>query len=182
MILQQVRKTENVLENIKACREVSGPSNAIRDALKSIEEDLENPKLDLQKLSQMHEQTQKFLLFSQALHAQVITLMHRISLSSNGVARLRLAHARFTKFLQGNDDILDIDWLETIVNLLRREVKLAPLPKEAQDFTNFPGYQRGVWKLCEKGHSFYIGCIVRRGKSILVDSEGCKLCVHKESD
>ncbi|PFX14436.1 NFX1-type zinc finger-containing protein 1 [Stylophora pistillata] len=141
-ILQQVKKTENVLENINACREVSEPSNAIKDALKNIKEDLKNPELDLQMLSQIHEQTKKFFLYSQALHVQVITLMHRISLSSNGVARLRLAHVRFTKFLQGHDDTLDIEWLETIVNLLRTEVKLAPLPKEAQDFANFPGYQR----------------------------------------
>lgn len=171
-----MKKTENVLENINACREVSEPSNAIKDALKNIKEDLKNPELDLQMLSQIHEQTKKFFLYSQALHVQVITLMHRISLSSNGVARLRLAHVRFTKFLQGHDDTLDIEWLETIVNLLRTEVKLAPLPKEAQDFANFPGYQRGVWKLCEKGHSFYIG------KSIPVDSEGCKLCALEEND
>ncbi|PFX31407.1 NFX1-type zinc finger-containing protein 1 [Stylophora pistillata] len=182
MILQQVRKTETVLENIQACREVSEQSNGIKDALKNIEQDLENPELDLETLSQIHEQTKKFFLFSQALQAQVITLMPQISLSSSGVERLWLAHVRLKKFLQGNDDTLDIDWLETIVNLLRKEVKLAPLPKEAPDFTNFPGYQRGMWKLCEKDHAFYIGCIVRRGKTIPVGSEGCTLCALEEND
>ena len=182
MILQQVRKTEDVLANIKAHREVSEPSKAIKDAMKNIKEDLENPELDLESLSQIHVQAKKFFLFSQVLKVQDIALMHRISLSGSGADRKMLAHIRFKKFLQGNEDILDIDWLETIVNLLRKEVKLAPLPEEAQDFANFPGYQRDIWKLCEKGHAFYIGCIVRRGKSIPVGSEGCMLCAVNESD
>lgn len=182
MILQQVRKTEDVLANIKAHREVSEPSKAIKDAMKNIKEDLENPELDLESLSQIHGQAKKFFLFSQVLKVQDIALMHRISLSGSGTDRKMLAHIRFKKFLQGNEDILDIDWLETIVNLLRKEVKLAPLPKEAQDFANFPGYQRDIWKLCEKGHAFYIGCIVRGGKSIPVGNEGCTLCTVNESD
>ena len=182
MILQQVRKTEDVLANIKAHREVSEPSKAIKDAMKNIKEDLENPELDLESLSQIHVQAKKFFLFSQVLKVQDIALMHRISLSGSGTDRKMLAHIRFKKFLQGNEDILDIDWLETIVNLLRKEVELAPLPEEAQDFANFPGYQRDIWKLCEKGHAFYIGCIVRRGKSIPVGSEGCMLCAVNESD
>lgn len=183
MILQQVRNTEDVLANIKAHREVSEPWKAvIKDAMKNIKEDLENPELDLESLSQIHEKAKKFFLFSQVLQVQVIALTHRIFLSSTGADRQRLAHIRFKKFLQGNDDILDIDWLEKIVNLLRKEVRLASLPKEAQDFENFPGYQRDVWKLCEKGHVFYIRCIVRRGKSIPIGSDGCTLCTVKESD
>ena len=183
MILQQVTNTEDVLANIKAHREVSEPwKPAIKDAMNNIKEDLENPELDLESLSQIHEQAKKFFLFSQVLKVQDIALMHRISLSGNGVDRKMSAHIRFKKFLKGNDDILDIDWLETIVNLLRKEVKLEPLPKEAQDFTNFPGYRTDVWKLCEKGHAFCIRRIVRRGKSILVGSDGCTLCTVKESD
>ena len=183
MILQHVTNTEDVLANIKAHREVSEPwKPAIKDAMNNIKEDLENPELDLESLSQIHEQAKKFFLFSQVLKVQDIALMHRISLSGNGVDRKMSAHIRFKKFLKGNDDILDIDWLETIVNLLRKEVKLEPLPKEAQDFTNFPGYRTDVWKLCEKGHVFCIRRIVRRGKSILVGSDGCTLCTVKESD
>ena len=183
MILQQVTNTEDVLANIKAHREVSEPwKPAIEDAMNNIKEDLENPELDLESLSQIHEQAKKFFLFSQVLKVQDIALMHRISLSGNGVDRKMSAHIRFKKFLKGNDDILDIDWLETIVNLLRKEVKLEPLPKEAQDFANFPGYRTDVWKLCEKGHAFCIRRIVRRGKSILVGSDGCTLCTVKESD
>ena len=183
MILQQVTNTEDVLANIKAHREVSEPwKPAIKDAMNNIKEDLENPELDLESLSQIHEQAKKFFLFSQVLKVQDIALMHRISLSGNGVDRKMSAHIRFKKFLKGNDDILDIDWLETIVNLLRKEVKLEPLPKEAQDFANFPGYRTDVWKLCEKGHAFCIRRIVRRGKSILVGSDGCTLCTVKESD
>ena len=183
MILQQVTNTEDVLANIKAHREVSEPwKPAIKDAMNNIKEDLENPELDLESLSQIHEQAKKFFLFSQVLKVQDIALMHRISLSGNGVDRKMSAHIRFKKFLKGNDDILDIDWLETIVNLLRKEVKLEPLPIEAQDFTNFPGYRTDVWKLCEKGHAFCIRRIVRRGKSILVGSDGCTLCTVKESD
>ena len=183
MILQQVTNTEDVLANIKAHREVSEPwKPAIKDAMNNIREDLENPELDLESLSQIHEQAKKFFLFSQVLKVQDIALMHRISLSGNGVDRKMSAHIRFKKFLKGNDDILDIDWLETIVNLLRKEVKLEPMPKEAQDFANFPGYRTDVWKLCEKGHAFCIRRIVRRGKSILVGSDGCTLCTVKESD
>ena len=183
MILEQAQRTEQVLKKVRTCREVKVGelSNAIKDAMENIKKDLEEPQLDLETLSQVHEQTRRFFLFSHVLKAQSQALRYQISLSSISETRLKLAHGRFAIFLQGNDDALDLEWLGQIVNFLRTEVKRTPLPiEEARDFANFPGYQRGVWKLCGQGHVYYTGCIVRGGKEIPVGSEGCTWCTVNE--
>lgn len=95
---------------------------------------------------------------------------------------MKRACDRFDLFIQGNDEALDQEWLEEVVNSLRTEMKLSPLQSEGVvQFANFPGYQRGVWKLCEQGHVYYTGLIVRGGESISIDSQGCTWCCTGES-
>lgn len=155
----------------------------ITDALGKIKAYLEYPQLHLKILSQVHDQTRKFSLFVRVLEVQSKAIMHQISWSSGGTHRLKKARDRFELFLQGKDDALDLEWLKNIVTLLRSEVNLPDLPAEdAKDFVNFPGYQRGVWKLCKKGHVYYTGLLVREGKDIFIGSEGCTQCIASESE
>ena len=184
MILEQAQRTAQVLQNVRTYREVEVGelTNAIKDAMENIKKYLEKPQLDLETLSQVHEQTRKFFLFSHVLRAQSKALTDQIPLSSISETRLKLAHERFSIFLQDNDAALDLQWLGKIVNLLRTEMKLTPLPiEEAQDFANFPGYQSRIWKLCGQGHVYYTGYIVRGGKYIPFGSEGCTWCTVNES-
>ena len=186
MILQQVQRTEQVLQNgrrFQAIPEVDELWNATKDALEKIKEYLEEPQLDLKTLSQVHEQTRKFFQFSHVLEAQSKGRMDQTPFSSIAKTRLKLARDRFAVFLQGNDDALDLEWLGKIVNLLRTEMNLPLLPpEEAKDFANFPGYQRGVWKLCEQSHVYFTGWIVRGGEDIQVGSQGCSRCTAQASN
>ncbi|XP_078363996.1 uncharacterized protein LOC144648252 [Oculina patagonica] len=188
MILQQTQRTHQVLKNVLRLQpgfgqlEMKELWNDTNNALERIKEYLEKPELDLKTLSQVHEQTRKFHLFSLVLDAQSKVMMRQIPLSSNGTTRLKLACDRFRAFLQGNEDALELEWLGKIVNLLRTELSLPPLPtEEAKAFANFPGYQRGIWKSCDQGHVYFTGWIVRGGEDIPVGSEGCTRCTPHEA-
>ena len=185
LILQQAQRTDEVLK--RALIGLRGSSqhqmeikelwNDTRDAIEKIRVYLEEPQLNLKTLSQVFEQTRKFFLFSQILEAQSKAVMRAVSLSSSVATRLRLACRHFREFRKGNDDALDLEWLRETVNSLRTEVRLPLLPlEEANDFTNFPGYQRDVWKSCDQGHVYFTGWIVRGGEDIQVGSEGCSRC------
>jgi len=155
--------------------------NNTTNALENIKEYLEQPQLNLKTLCQVHEHTRKFLLFSHVLEAQIKAAKHQIPFSRKGSTQLKLACDRFAVFLQGNDHALDLEWLRETVHLLREEMRLPPLPpEEAEDLTNFPGYQKGVWKSCDQGHVYFTGWIVRGGEDILVGSEGCSRCRARE--
>ena len=189
LILQQAQRTDEVLK--RALIGLRGSSqhqmeikelwNDTRDAIEKIRVYLEEPQLDLKTLSQVFEQTRKFFLFSQILEAQSKAMMRPVSLSSSVATRLRLACRHFREFRKGNDDALDLEWLRETVNSLRTELRL-PLPplEEAKDFTNFPGYQRDVWKSCDQGHVYFTGWTVRGGEYIPVGHEGCSRCITEK--
>ena len=185
LILQQAQRTDEVLQKrligIRARSqqqvELKELWDDTKDAVQKIKVYLEEPQLDLKTLSQVFEQTRKIFLFSQVLEAQSKALMGQIPFTSNGTTRLRLACHRFRVFLEGNDDVLDLEWLRETVILLRKEMSLPLLPlEEAKDLANFPGYQRDVWKSCDQGHVYFTGWIVRGGEDIAVGSEGCSRC------
>ena len=185
LILQQAQRTDEVLKRAligprgssKQQVELKELWNDTNDAIEKIRVYLEEPQLDLKTLSQVSEQTRKFFLFSQVLETQSKAIIRQIPFSSSVATRLRLACHRFRVFRKGNDDVLDLEWLRETVNLLRTEMSLPLLPlEEAKDFTNFPGYQRDVWKSCDQGHVYFTGWIVRGGEDIPVGREGCSRC------
>ena len=189
LILQQAQRTDEVLKRAFIGFQLSSQQyvelnelwNDTKHAIEKIKVYLEEPQLDLKILSQVHQQTRKFFLFSQVLEAQSKAMMRQITLSSNGTTRLRLACHHLRVFLKGNDDVLDLEWLRETVNLLRTEVSLPLLPlEEAKDFANFPGYQRDVWKSCDQGHVYFTGWLVRGGEDIPVGSEGCSMCTTNQ--
>ena len=186
LILHQINKAQRSLRRIREQQtsssrehlEIQQHSNTIKQALENILEYLMKPQLDLRILHQLHEHTRKFSLFSWVLEAQCVAIKRQMSLSSMGETRLKMARNEFHLFLQGNNDALRVDWLEKIVASLRKEVDLAVLqPEEPKDFENFPGYSRGVWKLCEHRQVYYTRSIVRDGKDVTVVSNNCRQCV-----
>ena len=189
-IIRQAQATQKVLANMRIAEannnqqsEVEQPITIIADALEKIKEYLEQPQLNLKTLSQVHEHTRKIFLFTHVLEVQSRAIMHQIPISSMGTTRLKKVRDLFVLFLQGNDAALDLEWLGKIVNSLRTEVNLPPLPAgEAKDFANFPGYQSEVWKMCREGHVYYTGLIARGGEEIRIGGEGCTQCIAIDSD
>ena len=115
---------QEVQASSKQQLEINELANATKDALVRIEEYLQKPQLDLNTLSKLHDQTRKLLLFVHVLKVQSEAVNSQISLSSTSTTQLKLAHDRFKLFLQGHDDALDLEWLEEVVNSLRKEVNL----------------------------------------------------------
>ena len=183
-ILKKAQASQQVLANVHAAQgfsiqqgDVEQFANISTKALENIKGYLEQPQLNLKTLCQVHEHTRKFFLFSHVLEAQIEAAKHQIPFSRKGSTQLKLACDRFALFFQGNDHALDLEWLRETVHLLRTELQLPPLPPEkAEEFANFPGYQKGVWKSCDQGHVYFTGRIVRGGEDIPVGSEGCSRC------
>ena len=187
MILKKAQATQQVLAKVHADQGISTQQGIvdlltnIANALENIKEYLEQPQLNLKTLSQVHEHTRKFFLFTHVLEAQIEAAKLQTPFSRTGNARLKLACDQFAVFFQGNDHALDLEWLKETVNLLRTEVQFPPLPPEkVTDMANFPGYQRGVWKTCDQGHVYFRTWIVRDGKDIPVGIEGCSRCTAIE--
>ena len=159
-------------------------TSTINESLEEILQYLMKPQLDLRTLDQVHVHTRKFSLFARILQAQYEASKHQRRLSNIGEKRLKMAHDEFNLFLQGHDDALQLDWLERIVTLLSKEVGLVSLPpEESKDFANFPGFNKGVWKLCEHREVYFTRSIVRNGEDVSVVSKSCGRCVDKgESD
>ena len=161
--------------------EIKEHSSTIQNALRTILVYLMKPQLDLRTLNQVQEHTRKFALFVSILEAQCEAIKSQRALSSMGETRLKLARNGFNSFVQGNNDALQIDWLETIAASLRKEVGLASLPpEEPEDFENFPGFSRGVWKLCEHHRVYFKRSIMCDGEEVNVVSNCCGRCVDME--
>ena len=185
LILHQIEEAQLSLQRIAEQQanknehlEINQHSDTIKQALENILEYLMKPQLELRTLDQVNEHTRKFSLFALILEAQCVANKHQMSLSSMGETRLKMARNEFRLFLQGNNDALRIDRLEKIVASLRKEADLeVPQPEEPKDFENFPGFSRGVWKLCEHRQVYYTRSTVRDGKEVTVVSNNCRQCV-----
>ena len=188
LIMQQIEKAHHTLqsverrqENSKEKLQITEHSRTIKDALKNISQYLEKPQLDLTALSQVHEHARKFVLFALILESQCEAIRRQISFSSNEETSLNMAQERFHLFVQGKNDALHLDWLEKLVASLRKEVGLTTLsPEKPKDFENFPGFNRGVWKLCKHREVYFTRSIVRNGEHVSAVSNGCRMCVDEE--
>ena len=186
LIMHQVEKVQGSLQNVAHQQassngeiEIKRYSGTIKDALQKIAEYLKKPQLDLSTLDHLYEHTRKFFLFASILEAKSESIKRQRPFSSIAETRLKMASKEFDLFLQGNNDALQIDWLERIVSLVRKEVNLATLLlEEPKEFENFPGLSRSVWKLCEHRQVYFIRSIVRNGEGVNEVSSGCGLCVE----
>ncbi|XP_022807780.1 NFX1-type zinc finger-containing protein 1-like [Stylophora pistillata] len=152
------------------------------NGLKEIEKYLKKPQIDLKTLKQVYDHTRKFFLFSLILDAQRMAIRNHRSFSGMGELRLRSVHASFNSFLQGQDDALDLDKLERMVDLLRKEVDLPPFPlADSTHLENFPGFNRGAWKRCKQNHVYCTRIILEDGDSIHEGDEGCSQCARLET-
>ena len=185
LVLHQVEKAHHILQNVEGRKEnskeqlqITEHSRTIKDALESISKFLNKPQLDLTTLNQMHEHTRKFTLFAFILESQCEAIKHQISFSRNGKTCLQSAQKRFHLFIQGHNDALHIDWLENIVALLRKEVGLTSVPpEEPKVFENFPGFNKGVWKLCKEHRQVYLTRSLMRNGEDATEMSGCGQCV-----
>ena len=164
--------------------EIKEYSRMSENTLEKIKDYLQKPQLDLKTLNQVHEHTRKIFLFSLILEAQSEAVERHESFSSMGESRLKLAHSGFKSFLQGDNEAFNLDRLERITNLLRKEMNLPPVPPEEiaqEEFENFPGFNRGVWKCCGQHQVYCIRTIVRNGEDVTVGSEGCSRCAEEDT-
>ena len=188
LVKHQIEKAHDILEIVAKCQEKSKQQlqitehlRMINDALENITEYLENPQLDLTTLNQVYEHTQKFTLFALILEAQCEAIKRQSSFSSIGETRLKMAENQLNLFVEGNNDVLRIDWLEKIVASLRKEMNFTPIPpEEPKDFENFPGFNRGVWKLCDHREVYFTRSILRDGKHVSAVSNVCRQCAETE--
>ena len=188
LILHQVEKAHHILEivtkheeNSKEQLQVTENSRTIKGALKNISEYLEKPRFDLTTLNHVHEHTKKFTLFASILEAQCEGIKCQSSFSATCKKRLKKAQTELNLFMQGNNGALHIGWLEKLAASLREEVGLTPiLPEEPINFENIPGFNRGVWKLCEHRQVYFTRSIVRNGEHVSMRRSGCIQCVHME--
>jgi len=188
LIMHQIEKAHQRLKKVvkhqgssKWQLEMKHHSDTIKDALEKITEYLEKPQLDLRTIDQVYEHTRKFSLFALILEAQSEAIKRQRSFSSIAETRLKMARNGFNLFLQGKNDALHSYWLKRIVDSLRKEVGLAALPPEEPiNFENYPGFNKGRWKLCEHRQVYFTRSIVRDGEEVNVVSNGCGRCVEIE--
>ena len=188
LILHQIEKARGILQIVEKRKEksqellqITEHSRTIKGVLENISVYLQTPQLDLTTLNQMYEHTRKFTLFASILETQCEAIKRQSSFSSIGETRLKMAEKQLNSFVEGNNDALRIDWLEKIVASLRKEVDLTPIPPEApRDFENFPGFNRGVWKLCEHRQVYFTRSILRDGEHISAVSNVCRQCAETE--
>ena len=188
-IMHLAEKGNRLLQSIANDQEASNQPLEFKEllrtsgnALRKVKKYLEKPQLDLKTLNQVHEHTRKIFLFSSILEAQSIAIKFHTSFSSIGESRMQLARSALNLFLQGNNEAVHLDWLERIVSLLRKEANLPPLPPvKSYYFENFPGFNRDVWKLCQRLHVYCTRFILENGEFNKVESEGCSQCAVIET-
>ena len=183
-IMHQAKKVQNRLQVCsKHQPEINQQSTTINQVLENILEYLKEP-MDLKNLDEVYLHVRTFSVFVSIFEVRHEAIKQHRSLSNSGETRLEMARSRLNLFLQGNNDALPMDWLKRIVDLLRKEVGLASLPPvEPKAFESFPGFSRGVWKLCEHREVYFTRSIVRDGEDVTVVIKSCRRCVDKgESD
>ena len=187
IVMQQIKMEQQTLQAMmkqtakseKLLLEVKQQFDTIKDALEQISEFLMTPELELRTVNQVYEHTRKFALFGSILEAKSKAIRHQINFSSTGQIRLEKAQEEFEMFVHGNSDALDIDWLERIAGLVRKEVRLTRprSPEEPKDFENFPGFNRETWRVCDHRQVVFTISLMRSGQSVTEVHGTCKECV-----
>ncbi|XP_068673108.1 NFX1-type zinc finger-containing protein 1-like isoform X2 [Montipora foliosa] len=188
IILNLLEKAQHTLRNTispgssNALQEIKQVSDRVISILQNIVRYLETPQPDLRTLNQVYGHARKFSLFASLLETQSEAIRRNVSFSSTAEMRLKKANDEFNLLCQGQNKALEISWLEKIVTLLRADIGLTSLPgDEPSEFENFPGFQKGVWKLCEHQEVYFTRLIVRDGEGLNVISKRCTQCVANES-
>ena len=187
IVMQQIKMEQQTLQAMmkqtakseKLLLEVKQQFDTIKDALEKISEFLITPELELRTVNQVYEHTRKFAPFGSILEAKSKAIRHQINFSSTGQIRLEKAQEEFEMFVHRNSDALDIDWLERIAGLVRKEVRLTRprSPEEPKDFENFPGFNQETWRVCDHRQVVFTISLMRSGQSVTEVHGTCKECV-----
>ena len=186
IVMQQIKKEQYRLQHmILPAANSEGSATVlkqqiddIKDVLTEKSEYLKTPELELRTLNQVYEYTWKLALFTSILEAKSMAIRRRINFSVSGQRHLKIVQEKFDSFVQGSDEDLEINWLETIAPEVRKEVRLLPPPKEEpKDFENFPGFNSEIWRVCEHREVVFTKSLMRRGQNITEVHGTCKECV-----
>ena len=181
LIIDEVKKGQSCLRNMKSHQGNSKEQLAIKDFLEKMTAYLEKPQFDLSILNTVYEHARKFFLYASILEAQSEAINFQRSFSDIAVSRLKLAQQKFHLFIQGTDDALEVEWLERIVASVRKEVGLLPpATEEPKEFENVPGFNIGTWKLCEHREVYVTRSLMRNGELVTKIGTGCRRCVPME--
>lgn len=150
-------------------------------ALKTIADKLENVTHSLgclhpglMSLGKVYDDTRKYALFALLLKLQNEATMRVTSLSTKTKSLLMKAT---NDLILGNDKALDIMELDSLAAMLRREMGLEPLSVEKpRELQSFPGFGKGVWKLCEHCEVYFTRMVWRNGEEDIESSKGCAQC------
>ncbi|XP_074616880.1 uncharacterized protein LOC141876262 isoform X4 [Acropora palmata] len=131
----------------------------------------------LTSLGEIYNDTRKYALFVSLLELHNEATKCVTSLSTNTTSLLKKATNDFILFLQGKDDALIIEELDNVAALLRREMGLgAPLIEKPGELQSFPGFAKGVWKLCEHYQVYFTRKVWHNGQEEIESSKRCTQC------
>ena len=182
LVTDEVKKAQSCLRNVKNHQASSKDQLVMRDFLEKMTAYLQKPQLDLSILNTVYQHARKFFLYASILEAESEAISSKKSFSDIAVSLLKLAQEKFDLFIQGNDDALQVDWLERIVVSVRKEVGLQPPTfEEPKAFENFPGFNIGAWKLCEHLAVYVTRSLMRNGNVVTEVRTGCRQCVDMEN-
>ena len=149
----------------------------IANELEHITGSLESFHPDLTSLGEVYDCTRKYGLFASLLKLHNEATKRVTSLSTMTKGLLKKATNDLILFLQGNDEALVIKELDNLAAMLRREMGLeSPSIEKPAELQSFPGFGKGVWKLCEHREVYFTRTVWRNGQEEIESSKRCMQC------
>ena len=183
IILNESEKTQRILKevSVQASLDVHPQMNkvlkTIADELEHITRSLESFHPHLRSLGEVYDCTRKYGLFASLLKLHDEATKRVTSLSTKTKSLLMKATNDLILFLEGNHDALVIKELDNLAAMLRREMGLEPPSIEnAAELQSFPGFGKGVWKLCEHRELYFTRTVWRNEQEEIESSKGCAQC------
>ena len=180
IILHETEKARRSLRvvSVQATLEVhpqmSEVLKTIMDELEYITSFIETFHPDLSCLGEVYNDTRRYAVFVSLLelHNKCVT-----SLSTKTTSLLKKATDDLILFLEGKDEALIIKDLDNLAALLRREMGLcAPSNEKPTKLQSFPGFAKGVWKLCDHHEVYFTRTVWRNGQEEIESSKSCAQC------
>ncbi|XP_044175717.1 NFX1-type zinc finger-containing protein 1-like isoform X2 [Acropora millepora] len=170
-------KVVSVQATLELHPQMSKVLKTVADELEYITSSVESFHPGLTSLGEVYNDTRKYALFVSLLELHNEATKCVTSLSTNTTSLLKKATNDLILFLEGKDDALIIEELDNLAALLRREMGLgAPLIEKPTELQSFPGFAKGVWKLCEHYQVYFTRKVWRNGQEEIESSKRCTQC------
>ena len=170
-------KVVSVQATLELHPQMSKVLKTVADELEYITSSVQSFHPGLTSLGEVYNDTRKYALFVSLLELHNEATKCVTSLSTNTTSLLKKATNDLILFLEGKDDALIIEELDNLAALLRREMGLgAPLIEKPAELQSFPGFAKGVWKLCEHYQVYFTRKVWRNGQEEIESSKRCTQC------